>query len=135
MGLNPMISDYMKLAVERFGKPEIRLIGDHSIYSGWQNVPEFISKAAFTIMDRNYTFGNFLYSIIATMDPFFRFKPDEVSRRVARLITEPFRKILFEWVKGNREELTWQHLQKMFNPEQLKYVEKLFKEVFGLASD
>lgn len=130
MGLDPMISDYMKLAVERFGKPEIKLIGDHSLYPGWRNVPEFISQAAFGIMDRNYTFGNFLYSIMATMDPFFKFKPDEVSRRVARLFTEPIRKVLFEWVKGEREELTWEHLKKMFDPDQLRYVEKLLKALF-----
>jgi uncharacterized protein (DUF362 family) len=129
MGLDPMISDYMKLAVERFGKPKIKLIGDHSVYPEWQNVPEIISEAAFAVMDRNYTFGNFLYSVMAQMDPFFTFKPDEVSRRVARFLTEPIRKIFFEWTKGDRQELTWDHLQKMFDREQLEYVKKLINAI------
>jgi uncharacterized protein (DUF362 family) len=131
MGLNPMISDYMKLAVERFGKPKIKLIGDHSLYPEWQNVPEIISEAAFAIMDRNYIFGNFLYSVMAQMDPFFVFKPDEVSRRVARFLTEPIRKIFFEWTKGDRQELTWEHLQKMFDREQLEYLKKLINALSG----
>lgn len=127
MGLDPMISTYMELAVERFGKPEIKLIGDHSLYTGWRNVPEFVSKAAFEIMDRNYTFGNFLYSVMATMDPFFRFKQDELYRRAARLFSEPLRKLLFEWVHGDREELTWEHLIGMFDRDQLEYAEELIK--------
>jgi uncharacterized protein (DUF362 family) len=129
MGLDPMISDYMKLAVERLGKPKIKLIGDHSIYPEWQNVPEIISEAAFEIVDRDYTFGNFLYSAMAHMDPFFTFKPDEVSRRVARFLTEPIRRILFEWTKGERQELTWEHLQKMFDQDQLEYVKKLMNAI------
>ena len=39
MGIDPMISPYMKLAVEAFGKPEIRLVGDPNPYRPWLNVP------------------------------------------------------------------------------------------------
>lgn len=130
MGYDPMISEYMQLAVERFEKPKIRLIGDHSPYPGWRNVPEVISKAAFDIMDRNFLFGDFLYSATITMDPFFTFTPDEVSRKIARLFTRPIRKVLFEWVRGGKENLTRDDLKKLLEPEQWEYMEKLIKTLF-----
>jgi uncharacterized protein (DUF362 family) len=41
MGLDPMKNRFIKLAVEKkyFEKPEIKCIGDDSIYKGWHNVP------------------------------------------------------------------------------------------------
>ena len=39
MGIDPMISPYMKLAVEAFGKPEIHVDGDPTPYRPWLNVP------------------------------------------------------------------------------------------------
>ena len=127
MGLDPLVSEYMRLAVARFGKPEIHLVGDHSLYRNWRNVPNIVSRAAHGLIDENYLFGNFLYSVMASMDPFFRFKPDEVGRRIGRVLTKPVRKILFEWITGDRESLTVAHLEKMLEPDQLKYM----KEVLG----
>lgn len=127
MGYDPMISDYMKLAVERFGKPRIRLTGDHSVYPGWRNVPAFVSSMAFGVMDRNYTFGSFLYSVMGSMDPFFSFKLDQAGRKVARILTEPFRKLLFQWVRGEREKLTWADLQKLCDPQQLQDLQTLMQ--------
>jgi uncharacterized protein (DUF362 family) len=127
MGYDPMISEYMQLAVDRFGKPKIRLIGDHTTYTEWKNVPEIISKAAFGIMDRNFLFGDFLYSAATTMDPFFTFKPDEISRKIARLFTAPMRKLLFEWVRGNKEDLTRDDLRKLLDRDQWEYMDKLIK--------
>jgi uncharacterized protein (DUF362 family) len=127
MGYDPLISEYMRLAVERFGKPAIRLHGDHSPYPNWKNVPEIISKAAFGIMDRDFVFGDFLYSAAATMDPFFHFTPDETGRKIARLLTEPVRRILFERVKGGTRELTVDDIKKLFDPEQKEYMEELVK--------
>jgi uncharacterized protein (DUF362 family) len=130
MGYDPMISEYMQGAVERFGKPKINILGDHSTYAGWRNVPQIVSRAAFGIMDRNFLFGDFLYSAMVTMDPFFVFKCDEVGRRVARVLSEPARKVLFEWVKGNREDLTRDHLKDLFSREQWEYMETLLKSAF-----
>jgi uncharacterized protein (DUF362 family) len=130
MGYNPMISEYMQRAVKKFGKPRINLVGDHSTYAGWRNVPEIISRAAFDIMDRNHLFGDFLYSTMVTMDPFFTFRADEVSRRVGRVLTQPARKILFEWVRGNEENLTREHLRSLFDREQWEYMEKVLKSAF-----
>jgi uncharacterized protein (DUF362 family) len=130
MGYDPMVSEYMKLAVNRFGKPAIRLLGDHSLYPKWNNVPEFISKAAFGIMDSDFVFGDFLYSAAATMDPFFQFTPDEMGRKVARLMTDPIRSILFERVKGGTRKLSGDDIKKLFDPEQKAYMEKLIKTLY-----
>ena len=127
MAYDPMISEYMQLAVDRFGKPKIRLIGDHTTYTEWKNVPEIISKAAFGIMDRNFLFGDFLYSAATTMDPFFTFKSDEISRKIARFFTTPMRKLLFEWVRGNKDELTRDDLKKLLDRDQWEYMDKLIK--------
>ncbi len=130
MGYDPMVSEYMRLSVERFGKPAIRFIGDHSPYPEWRNVPEIVSKAAFGIMDRNFMFGDFLYSAAATMDPFFTFTPDEVGRKIARLFTKPLRMLLFEWVRGKKRDVSKDDLRKVLDPEQLKYVENLVRALF-----
>jgi uncharacterized protein (DUF362 family) len=127
MGYDPMISEYMQLAVDRFGKPKIRMIGDHTTYTEWKNVPKIISKAAFGILDQDFLFGDFLYSAVATMDPFFTFKPDDVSRKIARLFTTPIRKILFEWVKGDKAELTIDDLKKLFERDHWEYMGKFIK--------
>ncbi len=129
MGLAPMVSEYMRLAVERFGKPSISLTGDHSVYRNWRNVPEAISKAAHGVVDESYLFGNFLYSVMASMDPFFQFKPDEVSRRIGRVLTKPVRKGLFEWISGDRETLTVEHLGKIFDADQLQYMSEILGSV------
>jgi uncharacterized protein (DUF362 family) len=132
MGYDPMISEYMTEAVQRFGKPGIRLIGDHSTYPGWRNVPHIISKLAFGGMDRDYLMGDFLYSVMATMDPFFRFKPTESSRKVARFLAQPVRKVLFEWVHGDKDKLTRKDLEGLFDPKEWQYMERVLKSAFDL---
>jgi uncharacterized protein (DUF362 family) len=98
MGLDPMVSDYMRLAVEAFGKPEIRLLGDRTLYPDWVNVPDVVSKLAFGI-DRDYYFGNFFYSAFATMDPYFEYKEKSTMRRIVRILDDPIRSLFFERVR------------------------------------
>jgi hypothetical protein len=98
MGLDPMASDYMRLAVEAFGKPEIRLLGDRSLYPNWVNVPDIISKLAFGL-DRDYYFGNYFYSVFATMDPYFEYKEKSTMRRMVRVLDDPIRSLFFERVR------------------------------------
>jgi uncharacterized protein (DUF362 family) len=66
MGIDPMVSDYMKLAVSECGKPEIHLIGDRTLYPGWVNVPDIVSKLAFGL-DREYYFGNFFIQTLCRL--------------------------------------------------------------------
>ena len=61
------------------------------------------------------------------MDPFFTFKPDEISRKIARFFTTPMRKLLFEWVRGNKDDLTRDDLKKLLDRDQWEYMDKLIK--------
>lgn len=67
MGLDPMQSRYMQLAVQAFGQPHVELVGDGSVYPGWRNVPkpliEFwdhaeestsFTSTVFAILNRDY---------------------------------------------------------------------------------
>jgi len=98
MGVDPMVSNYMKLAVKEFGKPEIHLLGDRTLYPDWVNVHDIVSKMAFGL-DREYYFGNFFYSIFSTMDPYFEYKEKSTMRRVMRVLTDPIRSLFFETVR------------------------------------
>ncbi len=98
MGLDPMVSGYMQEAVKAFGKPEIHMLGDPTLYPDWVNVPDVVSKMAFGL-DREYYFGNFIYSIFSTMDRFFEYREASTMRRVLRLLTKPIRRLFFEMVR------------------------------------
>jgi len=96
MGIDPMISPYMKLAVETFGKPEILLLGDPSPYRPWLNVP--VALALFTNkgLDTNHYFGNLMYSAAAQMDEtHFQHKDRALYMRLLRRITVPLRRAFF----------------------------------------
>jgi uncharacterized protein (DUF362 family) len=98
MGLNPMVSDYMKEAVKVFGKPEIQMLGDCTRYPGWVNAPDIVTQLA-SGLDREYYFGNFFYAVFSTMDPFFEYKEESTFRRVVRVFTDPMRSLFFERVR------------------------------------
>ena len=98
MGLNPMVSGYMKEAVEAFGKPEIHMLGDRTLYPDWVNVSDIVSKMTFGL-DREYYFGNFIYSIFTTMDPYFEYREKSTMRRILRVFTDPMRSLFFERVR------------------------------------
>jgi uncharacterized protein (DUF362 family) len=98
MGLDPMVSEYMQEAVKVFGKPEISMLGDRTLYPDWVNVPDVVSQFAFGL-DREYYFGNFFYSVFSTMDPYFRYKEKSTMRRFTRILTNPIRSLFFERVR------------------------------------
>jgi hypothetical protein len=88
----------MKLAVEEFGKPEIHMVGDRTLHPDWVNVHDIVTKLAFGL-DREYYFGNFFYSIFATMDPYFEYKEKSTLRRIMRVLTDPIRSLFFDRVR------------------------------------
>jgi uncharacterized protein (DUF362 family) len=98
MGLDPMVSEYMQLAVKAFGKPEIHMLGDRTLYPDWVNVPDIISKMAFGL-DKEYYFGNSFYSVFATMDPYFEYKEKSTVHRIIRIFNDPIRSLFFERVR------------------------------------
>ena len=96
MGLDPMVSKYMQLAVGLFGKPEIDLIGDANPYRPWLNVPAVLTLAARKGMDAEYDFGNLLYSVAAQMDEtHFRHKSNAWFIKLLRGLTVPLRRAFF----------------------------------------
>jgi len=100
MGLDPKISEYMKLAIEKFGKPRIRLVGDlkEELYDPWENVPVELSFGAHHIIDRHYRFGNILYSGFSHQDPeaFPRAEDDKWYITLMRLLNDPIRSMFFK---------------------------------------
>ena len=96
MGIDPMISKYMRLAVKTFGKPEIRLIGDGSLYRPWLNVPVALSLFTHKGLDAEYHFGNLFYTASAQMDEeHFRHKDKALHIRLLRKLTLPIRRMFF----------------------------------------
>ncbi len=96
MGIDPMISEYMKLAVEEFGKPEIRLVGDGNPYRPWLNVPVALTLFTHKGLDADYHFGNLLYSACAQMDETrFPHKSRALHIRALRRLTVPLRQTFF----------------------------------------
>jgi uncharacterized protein (DUF362 family) len=96
MGIDPMISRYMKLAVAAFGKPAIRLVGDASPYRPWLNVPDGLTLLTSKGLDANYHVGNLIYSAAAQMDEsHFRHKSRSPLVRALRKLTVPLRRAFF----------------------------------------
>ncbi|HZT34114.1 MAG TPA: DUF362 domain-containing protein [Bryobacteraceae bacterium] len=96
MGIDPMISKFMELAVGLFGKPAIDLIGDANPYRPWLNVPAVVSLAAHKGMDAEYDFGNLIYAVSAQMDDsHFRCKNNTWYIRLLRTLTVPMRRAFF----------------------------------------
>lgn len=79
MGLDPMVSRYMQLAVQVFGRPRVDLVGDGSVYPNWRNVPrpliEFWDNA-----EECYGFTNTVFSLLNHEYVSPAFPPRPVSR-------------------------------------------------------
>ena len=98
MGIDPMISQHMRLAVEAFGKPEISLVGyrQYELYRPWLNVPTALTLFASKVMDADYHFGNLLYMSGAQMDEqHFHFKNRALYIRILRKLTAPLKRMIF----------------------------------------
>ncbi len=133
MGLDPQLSTYMQLAVKAFGKPEITLIGDHSLYADWQNLPVFMPKATTALMDRNYSWGLILYASFSMMDPFFKFKLEGKGLELIRLFSLPVREALLEAARIG--ELSWEALAGLLSPPSLKDLQQLLELLAGKVQE
>ena len=105
MGIDPMISQYMRLAVKVFGKPRIELVGDASMYRPWLNVPAALTLFTHKGLDANYHFGNLFYNCCAQMDEdHFKLKSNPLHIRLLRWVTLPVRRTFFNFTN---ERPTW----------------------------
>ncbi|HEY6100044.1 MAG TPA: DUF362 domain-containing protein, partial [Anaeromyxobacter sp.] len=96
MGLDPMVSPYMKLAVEAFGKPAIAFEGDAGPYRPWLNVPIALTLFTNRGLDASHHFGNLFYAACAQMDE-AAFQPKDQGRlvKLLRRLTNPMRRAFF----------------------------------------
>jgi uncharacterized protein (DUF362 family) len=117
MGLDPMISDHMKQAVDAFGKPEINLVGDRSIYPDWVNVWDVFPPFLFKGIDKHYAFGNLFYSVFSHMDPKFQYKDPSLAKRFLRLLADPITDLFFQKTKKG-----------IFDPDLNRKLYELFRQ-------
>lgn len=112
MGLQPKISEYMKLAVKTFGKPEIKLIGDRNSYRPWLNVPTALSWFTNHVLDANEHFGNLIFMSFAYMDENqFTFKPTDSFLKSVRMAVKPLQAAVF-LLAGHERSLSNKLLSK-----------------------
>lgn len=103
MGLDPKISQYMELAVQAFGKPEINLVGDRNPYRPWLNVPVVLSLFTHDVLDANDYFGNLIYMAGAYMDEsHFTHKSKSEFMKAARAALKPLQTAIFLQAGGEQ---------------------------------
>jgi uncharacterized protein (DUF362 family) len=96
MGIDPLVSPYMRLAVAAFGKPRIRFTGDPSVYRPWLNVPVALDLFTNGAIDADWYFGNVLYSACAQMDRArFPHRSRSPVMRLLRRASDPLRRAFF----------------------------------------
>jgi len=101
MGIDPLISKYMQLAVEAFGKPEINFFGDPDPYHPWLNVPAALTVFALKGLDANHYFGNLMYMTGAYMDSsFFTHKNRSEFVQQVRAVIRPLQELMFVQAGG-----------------------------------
>jgi uncharacterized protein (DUF362 family) len=79
MGVDPMVSKYMELAVEEFGKPAIELVGDASLYRPWLNVPDTLTLLTHGGMDANHFVAKGIPTVSVGIGGFRCHSPEEYA--------------------------------------------------------
>ncbi len=103
MGLDPTISQYMRLAVQALGKPRINFIGDSNPYKPWLNVPMVLTLFTHYGLDASHYFGNLIYMSAAYMDEsHFEVKDRDFFIQAARAALDPIKKAVFLLPEGER---------------------------------
>jgi len=76
MGLDPMVSRYMQLAVQAFGKPNVEVAGSTAPYAPWCNVPKEVIDFWDTA-EEHYGFTNTMFHALNRnyVSPAFRRRP------------------------------------------------------------
>jgi uncharacterized protein (DUF362 family) len=99
MGLdpdNPKVGRFLPLAVEAFGKPEVKWVGDRSVYEPWENVSEFFIQSL-DVIEEAYAFSNWWFSCLTAMDKYFGFKIKALPILVVRKVLAPIKRILYRY--------------------------------------
>lgn len=97
MGLDPddpSVGRYLPLAVQAFGRPEIRWVGDTSTYPDWHNVSAIFTRSL-DLIEEAYAFSNWSFSFLTAMDPFFKFKKTAWVTLAVRKLLAPLKRLLY----------------------------------------
>ena len=94
MGLDPLKSRYMQLAVQAFGTPAPQVDGDLVPYAPWVNVPDALLDAV-DAGEEMYGFTSLVFHLMNRMDGVFPRKPHSLPWRLTRLLLEPLRARIF----------------------------------------
>ncbi len=90
MGLDPLKSRYMQLAVQAFGRPSPEVDGDTTPYAPWTNVPDTLLTTV-DAMEELYGFTNLVFTLMDRMDAVFPRRRHGPLWRLVRALAEPLR--------------------------------------------
>ena len=96
MGLNPLKSRFMKIAVHEFGSPEgkIELIGDDTPYRPWKNVHPFLVDIL-ALAEEWWSLSHSFMSTFIFAEEYFPRKPMSIVFRFFRWLTLPIMPLFF----------------------------------------
>ncbi|MBI3398325.1 MAG: DUF362 domain-containing protein [Deltaproteobacteria bacterium] len=126
MGIDPMASRYMKLAVAAFGMPEINWIGDRTEYTSWRNVKSELVETVDRI-EELYSFSNTLFMAINDMDPYFIPKRRTLFIKLLRRLFKPIRDLIMR----ERVDINSLRLMELDPNKEVR----IFKQVFLIKAE
>jgi uncharacterized protein (DUF362 family) len=91
MGLDPEdihVGRFYYLAVREFGRPEVRWIGDKSVYEPWENVSQLIIQAL-DLFEETYHFGNWWFTVLSANGREFPLRPQSATVNFLRWVFKP----------------------------------------------
>jgi uncharacterized protein (DUF362 family) len=96
MGLNPLKSRFMKIAVHEFGSPEgkIELIGDDTPYRPWKNVHPFLADIL-ALAEEWWVLSHSFMSTFIFAEDYFPSKPMSIVFRFFRWLILPILPLFF----------------------------------------
>jgi uncharacterized protein (DUF362 family) len=97
MGLDPMVSRYMQLAVQAFGRPAVEVVGDASLYPDWCNVTRPLIEL-WDNAEESYSFTNTMFSLLnhEYVSPAFRRRPVSRWYRLAERLFAPLGGLVYK---------------------------------------
>jgi hypothetical protein len=104
MGLepdNPLVGQFLPLAMATWGKPEINWVGDEyaqSVYQPWENVDQSVVDSL-DMIEKAYCFSNWWFGALTSMDPYFAFTWRGWAVRLTRWILAPFKRLFYEEIE------------------------------------
>jgi uncharacterized protein (DUF362 family) len=101
MGLDPddpLVGQFLPLAMATWGKPEINLVGDNSVYEPWENVDQSVVDSL-DMIEKAYCFSTWWFGALTSMDPYFAFTWRGWAIKLMRWILAPFKRLFYEEIE------------------------------------